>query len=182
MKKSLLLVGMTTAMLLTACGNGKEADSTENAVQAWKTDVAAQTVVEAVATELGDAYWPDTEIPAETLNDSYGIASDMYEEFYGQMPMISVNVDTLIVVKAKEEQAADVEAAFTAYKENAGEFQYPMNLPKIEAAQIATYGDYVCYVQLGADAVDLEDEEEMLKVCQEANEQALAAIEKELAE
>lgn len=182
MKKSLLAVGITAAMLLTACGGGKETDSTENGAQAWKTDVAAQTVAEAVAAELGDAYWPDTELLAETLSDSYGVTSDMYEEFYGQMPMISVNVDTLIVVKAKEDKAADVEAAFTAYKENAGEFQYPMNLPKIEAAEIATYGDYVCYVQLGADAVDLEDEEEMLKACQEANEQALAAIEKELAE
>lgn len=184
MKKSLFVAGMTAAMLLTACGssNGSEGNTSESATQTWKTDVAAQSIVEAVASNLGEDYWPDTEILAETLSDSYGITSDMYEEFYGQMPMISNNVDTLIVVKVKENMAADVEEAFTTYNENAGEFQYPMNLPKIEAAQIAAYGDYVCYVQLGGYAVDLEDEEEMLKACQEANEQALAIIEQELAE
>ena len=45
---------------------------------------------------------------------------------------------------------------------------------------IETYGNYVCFVQLGGSMNNQEDEEEAMKVCMEANEQALSIIKKEL--
>ena len=53
-----------------------------------------------------------------------------------------------------------------------------MNVGKIQASQIEVIGDYVCFVQLGADvtsALDIGDEE-VIRHCQTQNELALDAI------
>ena len=56
--------------------------------------------------------------------------------------------------------------------------QYPMNLGKLQASRIQTFGNYVCFVQLGGDNLADEDmtEEESLTKCQEMNELALEII------
>lgn len=177
MKKGWIMV-MAAALMLSGCG--KDTSGTEGSI---RNDVSAQTLVEAVAEELGDEYWADMELPPEIMSEGYGVSEEMYEEFYGQAPMISVNVDTLIVVKAKEGCAEDVQNAFAAYKETMVQdsMQYPINIPKIQASSIETFGNYVCFVQLGGTMNDeADDQEAMVKACQEMNEQALAVIEKEL--
>lgn len=135
-----------------------------------------------MASELGDEYWADMELAPEYLEDWYGISSDLYEEYYGQTPMISANVDALIVVKAAEDKKEKVEEALRAYRDKLvnDTMQYPSNIPKIQASMIETYGNYVCFVQLGGSMNNQEDEEEAMKVCMEANEQALSIIKKEL--
>ena len=61
--------------------------------------------------------------------------------------------------------------------------QYPMNIPKIQASIIRTFGDYVCFVQLGGSMEGMEDDEEAaVKACQEMNEKALSVIEGKLTE
>ena len=147
-----------------------------------RDDVSAKVLVEAVASELGDEYWADMELAPEYLEDWYGISSDLYEEYYGQTPMISANVDALIVVKAAEDKKEKVEEALRAYRDKLvnDTMQYPSNIPKIQASMIETYGNYVCFVQLGGSMNNQEDEEEAMKVCMEANEQALSIIKKEL--
>ena len=122
------------------------------------------------------------ELAPEYLEDWYGISSDLYEEYYGQTPMISANVDALIVVKAAEDKKEKVEEALRAYRDKLvnDTMQYPSNIPKIQASMIETYGNYVCFVQLGGSMNNQEDEEEAMKVCMEANEQALSIIKKEL--
>ncbi|MFG6357095.1 MAG: DUF4358 domain-containing protein [Acetatifactor sp.] len=133
---------------------------------------------QAVVDVLGDNYWPDSQIPAEYL-ESYGLTSDMYVDFWGEMPMISVNVDTIIVVKAAEGQIDAVEGVLNAYRDAKvnDTMQYPMNVGKIQASIIGTAGDYACFIQLGADTMELEDEE-AIRHCQEQNEMALEAIER----
>ena len=116
-------------------------------------------------------------------DDWYGISDDMYEEYYGQTPMISANVDALVVVKAAEGKLTDVEDALDTYRESMVQdtFQYPINIPKIQASEIRTFGNYVCFVQLGADMDGMEDDDEAaIKACQEMNGRALSVIEKEL--
>ena len=54
--------------------------------------------------------------------------------------------------------------------------QYPMNIGKIQASQVEVVGDYACFIQLGADTVDMEDED-AIRHCQEQNEMAVKAIE-----
>lgn len=140
-----------------------------------------QTLVEV----LGENYWPNTEIPAEYLED-YGLTSDMYEDFYGEMPMISTNVDTVIVVQAKEGQVTAVEEVLNNYRDDlvSDTMQYPMNVGKIQASRIEIFGDFVCFVQLGADTTEFYgedgDEEAVIKHCQEQNELAIEALGKVL--
>ena len=180
MKKRLLIL-LTAAILLAGCK--KEGASTEGTESGYRDDVSTQNLVEAVAEELSDEYWADMELAPEYLEDWYGISTDMYEEFYGQTPMISANVDSLIIVKAYEDQIDKVEDALNTYRTSMIEntMQYPSNIPKIQASQIAVYGNYVCFVQLGGSMGGTEgDDEAAVKVCQEMNGQALSVIEEEL--
>ena len=166
--------------LLMGCTRGNT--HVEEETSGIRDDVSAKVLVEAVASELGDEYWADMELAPEYLEDWYGISSDLYEEYYGQTPMISANVDALIVVKAAEDKKEKVEDALRAYRDKLvnDTMQYPSNIPKIQASMIETYGNYVCFVQLGGSMNNQEDEEEAMKVCMEANEQALSIIKKEL--
>lgn len=171
---------MIGAAVLILTGCGKDTSGTEGSI---RNDVSAQTLVEAVASDLGDEYWADMDLAPEFLDDWYGISDEMYEEYYGQSPMISANVDTLIVVKAKDDYLDDVQNAFDTYREAMVQdsLQYPSNIPKIQASRIETFGNYVCFVQLGGSMNDEQDDEEsMIQACQEMNEQALSVIEKEL--
>lgn len=135
------------------------------------------SIRQAVVDAMGENYWPDTQIPAEYL-EGYGLTADMYVDFWGEMPMISTNVDTIMIVKAAEGQTEAVEGVLNAYRDVQvnDTLQYPMNVGKVQASQIQVIGDYVCFVQLGADTMDLEDEESILH-CQEQNQMALEAVE-----
>lgn len=144
-----------------------------------------KNIRQALVEVLGENYWPNTEIPAEYLAD-YGLTTQMYEDFYGEMPMISTNLDTVIVVQAKEGQVTAVEEVLNNYRDNLvnDTEQYPMNRGKIQASRIETFGNYVCFVQLGADTTAMYgedgDEEAVIKHCQEQNELAIEAIGKAL--
>lgn len=132
-------------------------------------------VVEAVGQ---DNYWPDMPMEADMLETFFGITSDLYEDYMAESPMISANVDTLVIVKAKEEQADAVLEILNGYRENLvnDTMQYPQNLGKIQASQVEKIGNYVIFVQLGGGAIESGDEEEVLTKCQEANKLALDAI------
>lgn len=214
MKK--LVVYLCTGMLvlgLTACGRNNDGEvqesetRTESSVQNTQqpevqpsatpegTDAPNQNqensglmvIREAVVEVLGENYWPNTQIPPEYLED-YGLTSEMYQDFYGEMPMISTNVDTLIIIEAKDDRVEDVEEVLTRYREKLVEdtMQYPMNVGKIQASRIETFDNYVCFVQLGADTTESYgedgDEEAVIKHCQEQNELAIEAIGKALAD
>lgn len=179
MKKNWLVLGLAVCLL---AGCGAKNDSGEEG-KSYRTDVSTQSLAEAVASELSDDYWPDMELAPELLDDWYGISDEMYEEFYGQTPMISANVDTLIVVQTAEGHLEDVENALNTYRESMVQdtLQYPINIPKIQASVVKTYGTYVCFVQLGADMDGIEgDDEAALEACQKMNERALAVIEEAL--
>lgn len=145
------------------------------------TTVAIADLKQAVVDELGENYWPNTEMPAEFL-EGFGLTADMYDAFFGEMPMISTNVDTLIIIQAKEGQVEAVEGVLNAYRDNLvnDTMQYPMNVGKIQASRIETFGNFVCFVQLGADVMTLVDQgdEAVIQHCQAQNELALEAISK----
>lgn len=134
----------------------------------------------AVVDALGENYWPDAQIVPEMLEGTYGITPDMYDDYMGESPMISANVDTLLIIKAKDDKVEAVEEALNAYRDMLvnDTMQYPMNLGKIQASRIQRYGNYVCFVQLGADTTAAEEngEEAVITYCQEQNELALEVI------
>lgn len=202
MKKKLacmLLMG-TLALSMAACGNGQDkntgaatetgVESTEGAAESTGTSVESteagntgtplQNAKKAVTDALGDDYWPDSEIPEEMLNETYGVSADLYDAYLGECPMISVNVDTLLIIHAKDGKVEDVENALNAYRDSLvnDTMQYPMNLGKIQASRVERIGDYVCFVQLGADTSSVEEQgdEAVITYCQEQNELALEAI------
>lgn len=91
----------------------------------------------------------------------------------------------LILVKAKKDYVEDVETYLNDYREvllNIYEKQ-PMDEAKIFASRIETIGNYVCFVQLGANISDLKDSgrEEMVRRCQEENERAIDMMERKIA-
>ena len=134
----------------------------------------------AVAEALGENYWPNTAITPEMLEGTFGITSDLYEDYMGEMPMISTNVDTLLIIKAKSDKVDAVEEALNEYRDNLinNTTQYPMNLGKIQASRIERLGDYVCFVQLGADttAASESGDEAVITQCQEQNELAIEIL------
>lgn len=186
---------MAAIVTLTAGGCGKESNNGNNhlgntgmpgseAEGGFSQDITMEEVKSAVTDVLAENYWPDMTIDATSLEEIYGIKPDMYEDYLAECPMISVNVDTLIVVKAKADQIENVKNALEEYRErNISEnMQYPMNLGKIQASRIEVFDNYVCFVQLGADTTAAMDvsEEAVVDQCLEENERALDAIEKAL--
>lgn len=150
----------------------------------WSEEMEA--VKSAVMEKMGENYWPNMQLTPEMLEGTFGVSSDLYDDYMGEMPMISTNVDTLVIIKAKEGKVKDVESAVNGYRETLvnDTMQYPMNLGKIQASRIEVIGNYVCFVQLGADttaAMD-ESEEAVIEYCQDQNEMALEAISSVLAQ
>lgn len=195
-KKVAFMLFMSVLVLsVTACG-GKQEDGSASATQetgmtvtetaeekpmsAEEVAETLQSAKEAVINALGDNYWPDSEIPEEMLNDTFGVSADLYDGYLGESPMISVNVDTLLIIHAKDGKVEEVENALNAYRDQMvnDTMQYPMNLGKIQASRIERVGDYVCFVQLGADTSEAEEqgEEAVITYCQEQNELALEAV------
>lgn len=195
-----------TMCFLTGCGSKNDqsvdqtqsdiqssmADTTESAAEStagiddgpfdvsggWSSEM--QQIKDAVVEALGDNYWPDMAMPPEMLEGNFGISSDMYDDYLAESPMISANIDTLLIIKAKDDKVEDVENALNDYREVLvnDTMQYPMNLGKIQASRIERFGNYVCFVQLGADAVVMDDksEDDVINECREINELVLAVI------
>ena len=75
----------------------------------WSAEM--QQIRDAIVTEFGENYFPNMQVPQENLEVQIGVSSDMYEDYLFEIPMISVNVDTLLIIKAKEGKVEDVESA-----------------------------------------------------------------------
>lgn len=158
--------------------SGEEGSGEPDAgAEGWSEEMESlkQAVVEALG---ADNYWPDMPMDAEMVETFYGITPDMYEDYMAESPMISANVDTLIIVKAKEGKADAVEEALNVYREaNVNDtMQYPQNLGKIQASQVERIDNYVIFVQLGGFAIEEEKEEDVIAKCQEANKLAIDTI------
>lgn len=197
-----LCIGLTVTGL-AGCGsgngqNGSQAqDSTQSSVadtventtetmtdepfdvsEGWSSEM--QQIKDAVVEVLGEDYWPDAAVSPQMLEGSFGISSDMYDDYLAETPMISANVDTLLIIKAKDDKVEDVENALNSYRDVLvnDTMQYPMNVGKIQASRIERYGNYVCFVQLGAGASGAEErsEDDIINECREVNELVLAVI------
>ena len=156
-------------------GDGDGVPDADAGVRSEEMEGLRQAVVEALG---ADNYWPDMPMDAQMVETFFGITSDMYEDFMAETPMISTNVDTLVIVKAAEGQADAVEEALNAYRESKvnDTMQYPQNLGKIQASQVERIDNYVIFVQLGGFAIEEEKEEDVIAKCQEANRLAIDAI------
>lgn len=179
MKKLLALLSVgVLALGIVGCGE-EEGDADQNGGEVYRV-VEMATIKDAIVEELGEDYWPNMPLDSDMLEGLTGITSDMYEDFLAELPMISTNVDTLIVVRAKEDQADAVEKAMNDYRDAnvSNTMQYPQNLGKIQASKVARLGNYVIFVQLGADVMEFLDQgdEAVIVHCQEANDNVIEII------
>lgn len=139
---------------------------------------------EAVATELGDNYWPQMPFDSMMLEMMYGVTPDMYEAFLAEGPMMSAHVDALIVIQAKEDQVDVVKEALETYRQSQVDntMVYPNHVGKIQASRVEVIDNYVCYVILGGDVMELMEQEDsdaaVIKHCEAENDKAIEAIKK----
>lgn len=153
-------------------------DSGINYEEGWSQEM--EGLKSAVVGQLGDDYWPDMPLMPDMLEMSFGITSDMYDDYMAEMPMISANVDTLLIVRAKDDKVETVREALEAYRDVQinDAMQYPMNVGKVQASRIETIGNYVIFAQLGADTQEASEEgdEAVIAKCQEVNDSVIETI------
>lgn len=93
------------------------------------------------------------------LADTLKIDAAWVDDIIIEVPMISANADTLILVDPSEGNAENVLKALQAYKTYLVEesFQYPMNEARVKSAVVEQIGDYVCFSILGGALDNPED-------------------------
>lgn len=130
---------------------------------------------------LGDKYWPEVNLSAEELEKLTGINEDMYVDYLAERQILDAHIDTMIIIRAKEDYVGDIESALENYRSSVIEQNrnYPQNLSKAQASRLETIDDFVCFVQLGADTTFLADRghEAVMAYCLEENEKALYVLE-----
>lgn len=137
-------------------------------------------VTDAVKKAYGENYLPSMDLTADDLSSRFGLNAADYNAAYGQVAMISTQVDTFVAVEAKDGKADAVAAALNSYRDDLvnNSMQYPMNLPKVNASRVYQKGNYVFFLMLGASAPSdvMDDEAASLSFYQEQNDIAVKAI------
>ena len=137
----------------------------------------------------GNTYYPNMKIHADAeylnayMTDTLKMDAAWVDDIIIEVPMISANADTLILVDPSEGNAENVLTALTEYKRYLVEdsFQYPMNEARVKTAAVAQVGDYVCFSILGG-AVDNPEEwgittdEELAEYYESMNMNAIYAL------
>ena len=170
--------GSGTAAGNPAQGDTAAGDSGHNYEDGWTEEM--EGVKAAVVDAIGDNYFPDMALMPDMLEMQFGITADMYDDYFAEMPMISANVDTLLIIRAKDDKVKEVEDALEAYRDAQinDALQYPKNIGVVQASRIERIGNYVCFAQLGGDIMDIMDngDEAVISHCQELNELVIEII------
>lgn len=140
MKKFVVMM-VVSLILLSGCAK-KEVKYTGEDLDA---------AVTAVKEAYGEFYGPSNPIDATMLAEIMKVKADDVVDFYAEGPLMSMSVDTLIVVIAKDGKVEDVKKALEDYKDylEHDAFNYPMNMPKVAASQVVVKGNVVAFVLLG---------------------------------
>ena len=174
-------VGGFVAVSTTGCSMKNQSGTDTETVQ---NSPEPDAVYEAVKAAYGENYLPNMRLTDEEIEVRYGISSDRYSSAIAEVPMISTQIDELVLIKANDEAARDtIEEALTAFQNVLKEdtFQYPANQLKIQASQVYVKGDYVCFIMLGVldnETAQQADEGKVIEAYKAENEKAVKAIEK----
>lgn len=175
----IVTVGGLVAVSTTGCSQKNQSGTDAEPVQ---NSPEPDAVYEAVKAAYGENYLPNMRLTDEEIEVRYGISGDLYSSAIAEVPMISTQVDELVLVKAKDEAARDtIEEALTAFQNVLKEdtFQYPANQLKIQASQVYVKGDYVCFIMLGVldnETAQQADEGKVIEAYKAENEKAVTAI------
>ena len=177
----IVTVGGLVAVSATGCSQKNQSGTDAEPVQ---NSPEPDAVYEAVKAAYGENYLPNMRLTDEEIEVRYGISSDLYSSAIAEVPMISTQIDELVLIKTNDEAARDtIEEALTAFQNVLKEdtFQYPANQLKIQASQVYVKGDYVCFIMLGVldnETAQQADEGKVIEAYKAENEKAVKAIEK----
>ncbi|MCH5273245.1 MAG: DUF4358 domain-containing protein [Lachnospiraceae bacterium] len=194
-RKSLLVLGVSVllaAAVLGGCGK-KDGDTDPTGTpEATPTMEATPTpepekdpaevlaeIHQKIKEAYGDKYLPNMPYEDMMFSEMMGIDSSLYDVAIGEGPMISTNVERFTAFHATEGNAEALKTAVLAYQDRLKNdtFQYPMNVPKIQASVVETVGDYVFFYMLGAvETTSYNSQEEAIAPCIEANKIATDII------
>ena len=178
MKKKIVAMILVLACVtgIYAPENAWEAPVTvEASTQKGKKTPSIQKVYNAVKKAYGDDYIPSEKVSKKELKERYGISSKWYSAAIAEVPMISANADTLVIVKK-------IRSALKKYREELIQdtCQYPMNQLKIQASKVYVKGNYVCFIMLGtiSNKQEEQSEDKVIAAYKKQNEKAVKAISK----
>lgn len=183
-KLSILLLILTLMQILSACSENPDITSrgltmTESTIDPLTVDVSVEDMIQAVREAYGDEYLPNTEIPQAVLETVYSLDMTAIEEMVGEMPLISEHPDQVIIIKAVDGRADEVEAKLMATRGYImdGTLEYPSNMAKAKATKVVRHGNYVAFFLIGSINNDMgATEEERMDYAEAEVEKAVAAF------
>lgn len=182
MKKKLLACVLALAF---AVGSIPVADLTQTTIEAEAAKKKTPTISKlqkAVEKALGDNYVANVSLSKDEIKERFGISSSWYTGVSAKVSMINTQVDTLVIVKAKNAKARKkIKSKLTKYRKNQinSTMQYPSNLPKLQASRVYTKGDFVFFISLGFIDRDIDQngtEEQIIKAYKAQNQLVVDAI------
>ena len=181
----LLLAALCCLYLFAGCGqSGVESPAGSSSAPSAGSYAGADSQLkkarEAARQLLGENYIPSAEIPADLLEEQYGLSPALYDHVLAEGPLMSAHVDLFIGVHASAGHTQQVLQALQAYRQKMldNTMNYPQNALKIPATQVFAQGDYVFLVLLGAyPPVEQEmDDEQTTAYFAAQNQQTVDAI------
>lgn len=145
MKKvlSLIMAGVLSLGMLTACGGGEETPS-------YDVNEILNTITTAVPITMPG------ELPESEVEMILGLTSEDYVSYAGQICMAMVSADRVVVVEAAEGKIDVVKEALENYKQSAiaqFELYLPDQYEKAQAGRVVVKGNYAVLVIAGDNEV-----------------------------
>ncbi|MBE6894687.1 MAG: DUF4358 domain-containing protein [Ruminococcaceae bacterium] len=145
MKKvlSVIMAGVLSLGLLTACGGGEETPS-------YDVNEVLNTITTAVPITMPG------ELPESEVEMILGLTSEDYVSYAGQICMAMVSADRVVVVEAAEGKIDVVTQALENYKQSAiaqFELYLPDQYEKAKAGRVVVKGNYAVLVIAGDNEV-----------------------------
>ena len=91
-------------------------ESIENNEEIIENNNPATDMVTKIKENYTQTYRCNMPIETDTMTNVFGITEDMYEYYYGELPMISNHADMILVVKPTEEKYDEVKTKLEEYK------------------------------------------------------------------
>lgn len=155
----LLLLLLCTAFLLNGCGTRTSANAK-----------SVSEMADLIKSSMSFDYYPDMEADPEVLETIFGLTADMYDDYFCEMPAVSVLSDTLLIVKPADGKKNAVLSALQShldYEQNEA-MQYPVNAVQAKATTVYEADGYIYYLALFGDVSNAEsDDNRLLSLCQD---------------
>ncbi|MBR5495921.1 MAG: DUF4358 domain-containing protein [Oscillospiraceae bacterium] len=165
MTKKIISVALSLVVALSLFAGCGKSDKDVTNGDNMQSDVASSSsatmkkVHEQIKEAYGEDYLATMNITDKTqVSEMFGVNEADIDEFIVDIPMMSAHVDKFVAIKAKQGREQAVENALNTYLENEKQnnTNYPVNMPKINSAQVVRKGDIVYLTMLGRSNDNLE--------------------------